>query len=348
LVPRLKIDEVLDRTITKTWRDKAKRWWQEKILRKKEAFSKKSPLLAGDIIVKIAGTDNPTYAQMKDLTAEHEDKAMPITVLREGLVVEVEVTPLRQLTRKGDGPVTIGIYPILDIESPVVASTIAINDDIPGMKIPSGATITKINGAKIENYYQIAHALNAAKGKEVSIEYVSAKGKKSMVLTTAASTDDAIFAEAVLETSVPFASLREIYKADNPGQAVKMGVKKTKMFVVQTVITLKGLFTRSVSPTTLSGPLGIVTISYRIASKSTMYFIYFMGLISACIAVMNLLPLPVVDGGVIILLLIEKIKGSPISQKIQEIISYGGLAMILLLFAWLIWNDTLNMIFMPQ
>jgi regulator of sigma E protease len=59
---------------------------------------------------------------------------------------------------------------------------------------------------------------------------------------------------------------------------------------------------------------------------------------------MNLLPIPVVDGGVIVLLIIEKIKGSPISQKVQEVISYVGLAFIITLFVWLTYNDILNLI----
>lgn len=143
---------------------------------------------------------------------------------------------------------------------------------------------------------------------------------------------------------VPFEALRENYKASGPIEAVGMGLKKTKMFIVQTVMTLKGLFSKSVSPSTLSGPLGIVTTSYTIARSSMSYYIYFMGLLSSCIAVMNLLPLPVVDGGVIVLLIVEKIKGAPLSQKAQGIISYVGLAFILSLFAWLIYNDALNFV----
>ena len=329
-----------------------------KILRKEKILAQKSPLKAGDIIVKIAATDNPTYTEMRKLTEDHEDKDMPITVLRknkEGVLEskDVVVTPLRLLARDGKGPVNIGIIPRLDVEHAVVANTIGIDGNKPALNIPDGATILSINGKEVANYYQIANELEALKGKQVKIDYLPADPKAPALSMVVPSFNGSIYAEASLaeyapKKSVPFASLRQVYKAENPGQAIQMGLKKTKMFIVQTIITLKGLFTRSISPTTLSGPLGIVTVSYTIASKSTMYYIYFMGLISACIAVMNLLPLPVVDGGVILLLIIEKIKGSPISQKIQEIISYGGLALILLLFAWLIWNDTLNMIFISQ
>ena len=108
-------------------------------------------------------------------------------------------------------------------------------------------------------------------------------------------------------------------------------------------VTLQRLITRDVSPQALSGPVGIVTMSYKIASQSIADYIYFLGLISSCIAVMNLLPLPIVDGGVIVLLVIEKIKGSPINPKLQEGISYAGLALLGAAFIWLTYNDILNL-----
>jgi regulator of sigma E protease len=61
--------------------------------------------------------------------------------------------------------------------------------------------------------------------------------------------------------------------------------------------------------------------------------------------VMNLLPLPIVDGGVIVLLLVEKLRGKPLSEKVQEIISYAGIAFLLAVFLWLTYNDILRILF---
>ena len=82
-----------------------------------------------------------------------------------------------------------------------------------------------------------------------------------------------------------------------------------------------------------------------VREKSLVYYVYWLGLISSCLAVVNFLPLPIVDGGVVVLLGIEKIKGSPISPRIQEIITYAGLALIGSAFLWLTYNDILNIIF---
>ena len=116
------------------------------------------------------------------------------------------------------------------------------------------------------------------------------------------------------------------------------------MFIAQTYVTLQRLITREVSPKALSGPVGIVSMSYKIASQSIPDYIYFLGLISSCIAVMNLLPLPIVDGGVNVLLIIEKLKGSPISPRVQEAISYAGLVFLGAVFLWLTYNDITNLL----
>ena len=119
-----------------------------------------------------------------------------------------------------------------------------------------------------------------------------------------------------------------------------MGYDKTISFIAQTYVTLRRLFTGLVSPKNLMGPVGIMRISYQIvAEQPTIYYVYFLGLISAVIAVFNFLPVPPLDGGLVLLLIIEKIKGSPISEKTQTIIAYVTWALILTLIVYVTFND---------
>jgi len=74
------------------------------------------------------------------------------------------------------------------------------------------------------------------------------------------------------------------------------------------------------------------------------YYVYLLGLISACIAVVNFLPLPPLDGGLIVLLLIEKVKGSALGERTQGIIAYTGWVLIGALFIYLTFNDIVNYI----
>ena len=353
IVPRLKIGEVIDQAKAETWQKKVILWWRTNILKQKITGTSEDDytdgLKAGDVIVKIGEVENPTYAELRSVTEEHKDKEMVLRVLRKDYAgaeqaVEVRVTPRQQLSRNGNGRVTIGIYPELDVEHAVVAKTIDIENGPSKLAIPSGARIVAVDGEKVSDFYDVIRVIRHNRGQRISIDYRVDDQNAGSVVLDIPSQYDFITAKTQIDAFVPFEQLRELYKASGPVEAVGMGIKKTKTFIVQTVITLKRLFSGAVSPTTLSGPLGIVTASYSIASQSLAYYVYFLGLISSCIAVMNLLPLPIVDGGVIVLLIVEKIKGSPLSHKVQGIISYVGLVFILGLFGWLLWNDFLNML----
>jgi len=94
------------------------------------------------------------------------------------------------------------------------------------------------------------------------------------------------------------------------------------------------------------GPIGIITFSYRIvAEQQLVYYVYFLGLISAVIAVFNFLPLPPLDGGLVVILLVEKIKGSALSEQVQGVIAYAGWALIGTLFLYVTFNDIVRSFF---
>jgi regulator of sigma E protease len=118
------------------------------------------------------------------------------------------------------------------------------------------------------------------------------------------------------------------------------------MFVAQTYVTLRRLIGGLVSPKDLMGPVGIITLSYRIvADRPLVYYVYFLGLISAAIAVFNFLPLPPLDGGLVVLLLVEKIKGSALSERMQTRIAYAGWVLIGTLILYVTFNDVVRNFF---
>jgi regulator of sigma E protease len=81
-----------------------------------------------------------------------------------------------------------------------------------------------------------------------------------------------------------------------------------------------------------------------VVKQSFVDFLYLLAFISANLAVMNFLPIPVVDGGVFVLLIVEKIKGSPLSIRFQEVMTYAGLALIVSLFLYVTYNDIIRLI----
>jgi len=125
-----------------------------------------------------------------------------------------------------------------------------------------------------------------------------------------------------------------------------MGYRKTTMFIAQAYVTLQRVMGGLVSPKNFIGPVGIATLSYRIvAEQPLIYYVYFLGLISAFIAVFNFLPLLPFDGGHIVFLLVEKIKGSAVSERVQGVVTYAGLALVGAFFLYVTFNDIVRSFF---
>jgi len=121
--------------------------------------------------------------------------------------------------------------------------------------------------------------------------------------------------------------------ADGPVDALWIGVRKTAYVITQAYLTFRRMvFDRTVGVENISGPVGIVKLGSDVLEAGVVKLIYFLALISANLAVINFLPLPIMDGGLMVFLIIEKIKGSPISLKTQVVTQLIGLALIIAAF----------------
>ena len=136
-----------------------------------------------------------------------------------------------------------------------------------------------------------------------------------------------------------FQTLTVRIKQDGVFGALAWGSKETTKLVLNTYVTIRGLIRGTVSTKAIYGPVGIGSAAITIARRSFVDFIYFIGLISAVIAVMNFLPLPLLDGGHAVFLLIEKVRGKPAPPKVMIIAQIVGWILLLGLFIALTWND---------
>jgi regulator of sigma E protease len=130
-----------------------------------------------------------------------------------------------------------------------------------------------------------------------------------------------------------------LQKADSFGMAVSMGISETLDFISQIYQNLQGIITGRVSPENFGGPLMIAKIAYDIAGHNFYQFLRLLGIISINLAVINFLPIPVLDGGHMVFLVYEKLRGKPAPRRVQEVVTYVGLAFIFCLMVAVIWLD---------
>ncbi len=327
LVPLLRITDVLDR---------------------KDSDDTKPSLQPDDIIIAIGNVDYATYKQMRETTKEYEGKELPVKVLRtenDGAehIVTVTVVPKRQ---DGGDRVMIGVVITFDLERTVVAGTLAPEEGRAALEIPAGAAITAVDGVSVSNFFDIAREIKKYAGQRITIDYRLDEQVAGAVSMDVPGEEDSYVVESYFADLIPFKPYERTYKANGPLDAVIMGYRKTVMFVAQTYVTLRRLIGGLVSPKDLMGPVGIMTLSYRIvAERPFVYYVYFLGLISAAIAVFNFLPLPPLDGGLVVILIVEKIKGSALSERVQAIVAYAGWAVIGTLIIYVTFNDIVRSFF---
>jgi len=301
-----------------------------------------------DIILAIGEVENPTYEEMREVTTEYEGKELPVRVLRRSdngveETVMVTVVPKRPAD---DDRVIIGVGVVLDMERPVIARTISVEGGPAKLGIPRGALITAVDRTPVSNFYDVIREIRRYDGQRISIDWRIDEKVAGDVAFKVDNSKDFVSVEGTFASYIPFKLLERFYRAKGPIDAAVIGCRKTVMVVVRTYVSLKCLVSGLVGQGELSGPVGIIAFTYKIASRRPLIdYVYFLGLISVLLAVFNLLPIPPVDGGWLVLLLIEKIKGSALSERAQEAVAYTGIMFILALFIYLTFNDILNMFF---
>ena len=122
------------------------------------------------------------------------------------------------------------------------------------------------------------------------------------------------------------------------------GVKNTGTMTVMMVDTLRQLFTGDVSVKELSGPVGIVYAVNMSAKSGVIYVVYLAALLSLNLAIINMLPLPALDGGRLLFLLIRKITGKRVTDEMEGKIHFIGIALLMLLMVYVTFNDVIKFI----
>ena len=133
-------------------------------------------------------------------------------------------------------------------------------------------------------------------------------------------------------------------KADSVADAAALGWRHTTNSIANIYLTLRGLLTGQVSYKELQGPIGIVKVAYRSADVGLPSFLLFLGLISVNLAVINFLPIPVLDGGHMVFLAWEAVTRRPPNERIVAAATYCGLLFVLGLMLLVIYLD----IFVPK
>ncbi len=220
------------------------------------------------------------------------------------------------------------------ISVPVIGEVMADSAAARGGLL-AGDRVTAIDDAKVSRFEDLQRIVAGAPDQTLAIKVLRDGQSQTLEVHTAAR-DGALGRKmGVLGVKGGVAEFRRL----PPGQALVAGLQQTWDVTVQTVQGLGQMLSGARSADELSGPLGIAQLSGQVASLGIASLLSFIAVLSVNLGLINLFPIPILDGGHLILYLLEALRGRPLPQRLQEIGFRAGFAVLAGLFVFATWND---------
>jgi regulator of sigma E protease len=286
----------------------------------------------GDRIVAVNGVPVSSWNDIiQRLQTAHEPTLVVDVAGKEPVRVNLDADDLERRLSLGNaiGP---WLPPVLDMVAP----------NEPGARagLMPGDTIVTFDGAPITQWYQLLEAIEPAAGRSIEITVGRAAGRTTLTATPRAEPAvDGSGTRGYLGIQVR----RQVeYRDLGLAGAIAAGTRATVGASTLIIRSLRGMFKGLISPRTLGGPIAIGQMAGQSIRYGLSTFLEFMALISVNLAVLNLLPIPVLDGGQFVFLLAEGITRRPLSLKLRERLTAVGLVLIVLLMVFAFSNDILK------
>ncbi|HQR31126.1 MAG TPA: RIP metalloprotease RseP [Blastocatellia bacterium] len=303
----------------------------------KNSPAEKAGLLPGDKILSFDDLKKPTWEDLRLEIQVKPDEAIPVTVDRNGQILNLTLTPAaRQIERNKIGDA--GFQSLIPIKEILVNSAEA-GKPAALAGIQAGDKIVGINGQPMSSWHQFKNALNESNGQPVALKIV--RGQQNLDVQASPVQIDGEYRLGVA-TSVRTEMVTQ--KTTSLAEALQYGWAYNWRILRVTGIAFRQIFAgdRSVRES-VSGPIGMARETGRVVeSEGWTGLIPWAAMISLNLGVFNLLPIPVLDGGMIVTIFLEWLMGLiglTMSLRLRERIQSVGMVIILALMAFVFGND---------
>lgn len=291
----------------------------------------------GDHITKVNGKEISTKTELLDAVAHSKGEALSLEIKRGTQVKPLSVipVPMQGQPASPDEPLyTIGVE-----ETPPLVTSVMHGLPASTAGFQAGDRVIGIDGQTIYTWLQMTTIVRESPNKSLHVD-VLRNGQRIPLVVTPSSEKATVNGQSVEVGKIGISGPgRSLMHADNPLQAVYQGLDATWGWTELTAIGLYKMVVGDISSKNIGGPLTIANISGEAASQGASSVIFLIAILSINLGVLNLLPIPILDGGHLLFFLIEGILRKPLGDRQREIAQQAGLVLLVGVMIFAFWND---------
>lgn len=289
----------------------------------------------GDIITQFGTAEVETWEHLEMAVAARPEREVDVVVIRSGREERLKVRPdLTEMPTRGGARFEIGTIGVLPDVHPSVTGFVAGKPaEASGLKV--GDEIMAIDGAPMAYYGQVLQTISSKPGDKPIVFTVRRGGATTDVTVTP-------YREGERTLIGMYGKDATVSYKPSPIEAIGMSVQRNVEMSGLIINTLKDLFTGEASPKQLMGPVGIAQLSGESAQAGWIALLSLMASISLNLGLLNLMPIPVLDGGHIFIMAIETISRRDFSLAVKEKMLFVGFVLLMTLMVTVIYNDLMR------
>lgn len=295
----------------------------------KDAPAQKAGLVEGDLIVKMNSKHVSNWEDVFTAIGSNPHAGFQIVVDRGGALLTKTIPPQEILAANSH---SLGMAH--HIPPRVGALTPGFPAEKAGLKV--GDEIVRIDDAPVNHWFVLSEIIHASKNKELRME-VLRDGRKFFAMIT----PEYNSANEVALIGISAYS-EKIIRKYGFFESIKYGFLEMNKLLAQTLDFIWQLVSGTASAKNLGGPIMIAKVAGIAAESGASDLFYFMGFLSLQLGILNLFPIPILDGGHLVFLLYESTRRKPLSDRKQEIAQQVGLVLLVTLMGYVIYNDIMR------
>ena len=314
-----------------------------------QSIAWQSNIRTGDRIVNVGDREVKTWqgALISMIGEVLDDEIIKLSVIdesnnRKDIVLDV-TGRTKELTAPNAIFSGLGFQPFQPIINPIIAS-VAVNSPADKAGLKSGDTLLKIDNIEVKGLEQFVELVISRPDKRVDIE-IQRNGETYLTeVNLGVKDDDSTKGFIGIGTTIDKEQINKYLAVEKYSfpQNFTMAIDQTNEMIVLTLNMFGKMITGQISGKNLSGPVGIAKDAGTVAKRGLIATLSFMAIISISLGILNLLPVPVLDGGQIVFVLVEKIIRRPLPEKIQIVFQQIGVGALLFLMVFALYNDLIR------